>query len=71
LLPLLDSDLRVSVGGKDLPEDIKTRLMALREENTALKEKSRTDKQMLAKARSVCVILRFLRVHCIVIILVL
>jgi hypothetical protein len=63
--------LRASIGGKDLPEDIKTRLTALHEENNLLKEKNRADRQILAKARSVCVILRFLRVHCIVIILVL
>jgi hypothetical protein len=47
-------DLRASLSGKDLPEDIKSRLLALHEENVNLKESSKTAQAQLAKARSVC-----------------
>ncbi|KAJ7702433.1 HOOK protein-domain-containing protein [Mycena rosella] len=45
-------DLRASLSGKDLPEDIKTRLLALHEENVNLKESNKTAQAQLAKARS-------------------
>ncbi|KAJ7470407.1 HOOK protein-domain-containing protein [Mycena latifolia] len=45
-------DLRASLSGKDLPEDIKTRLLALHEENVNLKESYKTAQAQLAKARS-------------------
>ncbi|KAJ7849065.1 HOOK protein-domain-containing protein [Mycena olivaceomarginata] len=45
-------DLRASLSGKDLPEDIKSRLLALHEENVNLKESSKTAQAQLAKARS-------------------
>jgi len=47
------SDLRVSISGKDLPEDIKSRLLALHEENVSLKESVRTAQEKLAKAKAV------------------
>ncbi|KAJ7168076.1 HOOK protein-domain-containing protein [Mycena crocata] len=45
-------DLRASISGKDLPEDIKSRLLALHEENVNLKESNKTAQAQLAKARS-------------------
>ncbi|KAJ6513784.1 HOOK protein-domain-containing protein [Mycena vitilis] len=45
-------DLRASLSGKDLPEDIKSRLLALHEENVNLKESYKTAQAQLAKARS-------------------
>ncbi|KAF8185017.1 HOOK protein-domain-containing protein [Mycena galopus ATCC 62051] len=45
-------DLRASLSGKDLPEDIKSRLLALHEENLNLKESYKTAQAQLAKARS-------------------
>lgn len=47
------SDLRASISGKDLPEDIKSRLLALHEDNIALKEAQKTLNSQLAKARTV------------------
>jgi protein HOOK3 len=49
-------DLRAAISGKDLPEDIKTRLLALHEENLVLKENVRTTNEKLVKARQVRVI---------------
>lgn len=49
----IPSDLRASLSGKDLPEDIKSRLLALHEDNVNLKEASKTAQAQLAKARSV------------------
>lgn len=46
-------DLRASISGKDLPEDIKARLLALHEENLVLKENVKTANDKLAKARQV------------------
>lgn len=46
-------DLRASISGKDLPEDIKTRLLALHEENLVLKESVKTVNDKLVKARQV------------------
>ncbi|KAF7359439.1 hypothetical protein MSAN_01286500 [Mycena sanguinolenta] len=45
-------DLRASLSGKDLPEDIKSRLLALHEENLNLKESYKTAQAQLTKARS-------------------
>ncbi|KXN90466.1 hypothetical protein AN958_04138 [Leucoagaricus sp. SymC.cos] len=44
-------DLRASISGKDLPEDIKARLLSLHEENLVLKESNKTANDKLAKAR--------------------
>lgn len=46
-------DLRASISGKDLPEDIKARLLALHEENLVLKENNKTANDKLVKARQV------------------
>lgn len=47
------SDLRASLSGKDLPEDIKARLLALHEENVHLKEAKKTADENLKKAKAV------------------
>lgn len=47
------SDLRVSISGKDLPEDVKSRLLAMHEENVALKESTKTLQEKLNKAKQV------------------
>lgn len=47
------SDLRASLSGKDLPEDIKSRLLALHEENLNLKESHKTATEKLNKAKQV------------------
>ncbi|XP_006458316.1 hypothetical protein AGABI2DRAFT_176716 [Agaricus bisporus var. bisporus H97] len=44
-------DLRAVMSGKDLPEDIKARLLALHEENLVLKENYKTTNEKLIKAR--------------------
>lgn len=44
-------DLRASLSGKDLPDDIKSRLLALHEENVTLKESFKTSQEKLQKAR--------------------
>lgn len=44
-------DLRASISGKDLPEDIKSRLLGLHEENITLKESYKTAQEKLQKAR--------------------
>lgn len=46
-------DLRASLSGKDVPEDIKTRLLALHEENLNVKEQLKTTQDKLAKAKMV------------------
>lgn len=48
------SDMRASVSGKDVPEDIKARLLALHEDNVVVKEALKTAQDKLAKARQVC-----------------
>jgi len=48
------SDLRASIAGKDLPEDIKQRLLAMHEENLTLKESYKTAQEKLTKAKQVC-----------------
>lgn len=49
----MDSDLRASLSGKDLPEDIKQRLLALHEDNVTLKESLKTANEKLTKAKTV------------------
>ena len=41
------------MSGKDIPEDVRSRLLALHEENTTLKEANRTFQEKLLKARQV------------------
>ncbi|KAF8436897.1 HOOK-domain-containing protein [Boletus edulis BED1] len=45
-------DLRASLSGKDVPEDIKARLLALHEENLNCKEQLKTTQDKLAKAKT-------------------
>ncbi|KDQ13128.1 hypothetical protein BOTBODRAFT_395757 [Botryobasidium botryosum FD-172 SS1] len=45
------SDLRAQIAGKDLPEETKSRVLALHEENVQLKEANRTQKQKLLEAK--------------------
>lgn len=45
------TDLRASFAGKDLPEDIKTRLLGLHEENIQLKEQIKTTHEKLNRAK--------------------
>jgi hypothetical protein len=47
------SDLRASLSGKDVPEDIKARLLTLHEDNVVVKEQLKTAQDKLAKARQV------------------
>lgn len=47
------SDLRATIAGKDLPEDIKQRLLSMHEENLNLKESHRTLLDKLTKAKQV------------------
>ncbi len=49
-------DLRASISGKDLPEDIKARLLALHEENLVLKENVKTVNDKFVKARQVALV---------------
>ncbi|KAJ3563188.1 hypothetical protein NP233_g9106 [Leucocoprinus birnbaumii] len=44
-------DLRATLSGKDLPEDIKARLLSLHEDNLIYKEQNKTLNDKLAKAR--------------------
>jgi protein HOOK3 len=46
-------DLRASLSGRDVPEDVKTRLLAIHEENVNLKEQYKTAQEKLLKARAV------------------
>ncbi|OBZ75694.1 hypothetical protein A0H81_04631 [Grifola frondosa] len=45
-------DLRASISGKDVPEDIKSRLLNLHEENVNLKEQYKTAQEKLLKAKA-------------------
>jgi protein HOOK3 len=45
------TDLKTSFAGKDLPEEIKTRLLGLHEENTQLKEQIKTTQEKLNRAK--------------------
>ena len=47
------SDLRATLNGKDIPEDVKARLLKLHEDNVVLKEQLSTTKSKLAKAKTV------------------
>ena len=47
------SDLRAAMAGKDLPEDIKQKFLALHEENVTLKESYKTAQEKLNKAKQV------------------
>ena len=52
--------LRASLSSKeskDVPEAIKSRLLAIHEENVALKEQLKSTQEKLLKARAVCRIL--------------
>lgn len=44
-------DLRASISGRDVPEDIKARLLALHEESLNAKEQLKTTQEKLAKAK--------------------
>ena len=48
---LFPSGLRATLAGKDLPEDVKQRLLAMHEENIALKESEKTLQEKLTKAK--------------------
>ena len=48
------SDLRRVIAGKDLPEDVKTQLVALHEEVGMLKEQYKESQDKLNKAKAVC-----------------
>lgn len=50
---MLCSDLRASLSGKDIPEDIKARLLKLHEDNIQLQEQFKTAQEKLIKARQV------------------
>ncbi|OSX64633.1 hypothetical protein POSPLADRAFT_1053441 [Postia placenta MAD-698-R-SB12] len=45
-------DLRASISGKDVPEDIKARLLSLHEENIVIKEQYKTAQDKLTKAKA-------------------
>lgn len=47
------SNLRASLSGKDIPEDIKERLLKMHEENITLQEQCKTAQEKLVKARAV------------------
>jgi len=47
------SDLRAAMAGKDLPEDVKQKFLALHEENVTLKESYKTAQEKLNKAKQV------------------
>ncbi|KAI6109963.1 HOOK-domain-containing protein [Pisolithus sp. B1] len=44
-------DLRASISGRDVPEDVKARLLALHEENQNVKEQLKITQEKLAKAK--------------------
>lgn len=47
------SDLRATLAGKDLPEDIKQKLLGMHEDNVVLKESVKTITDKLNKAKQV------------------
>ncbi len=49
----LVSDLRLSVSSKDLPEDVKQRLLKLHEDNLQLQEHLNSLQEKFSKAKSV------------------
>lgn len=48
-------DLRMILAGKDIPEDVKSKMMSLHEENVLMKEQYKTANEKLAKARQVSI----------------
>ena len=50
----LFSDLKRVIAGKDLPEDVKSQLVALHEEVGMLKEQYKESQDRLSKAKAVC-----------------
>lgn len=46
-------DLRASLSGKDIPEDVKNRLLKMHEDNIHLQEQYKTVQEKLTKARAV------------------
>ncbi|KAJ3937432.1 MAG: hypothetical protein NXY57DRAFT_571571 [Lentinula lateritia] len=48
-------DLRASLSGKDLPEDIKQRLLALHEDNVMLKESLKTSNENSLRIKTSCI----------------
>ncbi len=53
LRAVLFRDLRASLSGKDIPEDIKARLLRMHEDNIQLQEQLKTSQEKLVKARAV------------------
>jgi hypothetical protein len=53
---LTTSDLRASLNGRDVPEDVKGRLLNLHEENVTLKEQVKAGHEKLLKAKAVRVV---------------
>jgi len=53
ILTLFHSNLKASINGKDIPEDIKARLLSLHEDNLLLKEQLKTTTEKLNKAKAV------------------
>jgi protein HOOK3 len=47
------SELRAAFSGKDVPDDIKSRLLSLHEDNVNLKEQLKTAQEKLVKAKAV------------------
>lgn len=47
-------DLRMLLAGKDIPEDVKSKMMQLNDDNESLKDQVKTASEKLAKARQVC-----------------
>lgn len=47
------SDLRAVVSGKDVPEEVKSRLLGLHEDNVQMKEQIKTLTDKLLKAKQV------------------
>ena len=48
----LCSDLRASLSGKDVPEDVRQKMLGLHEENISLKEQYKTSQEKLTKAKA-------------------
>ena len=47
------SDLRASLSGKDVPEDVRQKMLTLHEDNISLKEQYKTAQEKLTKAKAV------------------
>ena len=47
-------DLRMILAGKDIPEDVKSKMMQLHDDNESLKDQVKIASEKLAKARQVC-----------------